>query len=69
MSGERREKEVAVSEIAIQATADVDGRAVLGPGTTVWHLAQIRENLDTRALEDEFNRAHKLKNHSPERQR
>lgn len=25
-------------------TADVDHRAVLGPGTTVWHLAQIREN-------------------------
>jgi len=22
----------------------VDGRAVLGPGTTVWHLAQIRED-------------------------
>jgi len=33
------------------------------------HLAHMRENLDTRALEDKFNRAHKLKNHSPERQR
>lgn len=28
----------------IQATADVDERAVLGAGTTVWHLAQIRED-------------------------
>ena len=28
----------------VAATADVDHRAVLGPGTTVWHLAQIREN-------------------------
>jgi UDP-2-acetamido-3-amino-2,3-dideoxy-glucuronate N-acetyltransferase len=37
-------EEVAVGEIEIQATADVDGRAVLGPGTTVWHLAQIRED-------------------------
>ena len=28
----------------VQRTADVDESAVLGPGTTVWHLAQIREN-------------------------
>src|SRR5215472_1478141 len=28
----------------VERTADVDARAVLGPGTTVWHLAQIREN-------------------------
>src|SRR5215469_16620534 len=28
----------------VEQTADVDARAVLGPGTTVWHLAQIREN-------------------------
>ena len=28
----------------VAATADVDERAVLGPGTTVWHLAQIREH-------------------------
>jgi acetyltransferase-like isoleucine patch superfamily enzyme len=28
----------------VEQTADVDPRAVLGPGTTVWHLAQIREN-------------------------
>jgi UDP-2-acetamido-3-amino-2,3-dideoxy-glucuronate N-acetyltransferase len=28
----------------VQQTADVDERATLGPGTTVWHLAQIREN-------------------------
>ena len=28
----------------VEQTADVDPRAVLGPGTAVWHLAQIREN-------------------------
>jgi UDP-2-acetamido-3-amino-2,3-dideoxy-glucuronate N-acetyltransferase len=28
----------------VASTADVDPRAVIGPGTTVWHLAQIREN-------------------------
>jgi len=30
-------------------------------------LAHIRENLDTRELDDEFARAHKLKKHSPRR--
>jgi acetyltransferase-like isoleucine patch superfamily enzyme len=45
-----REKENAVKErvatgrAGIQPSADVDDRAVLGTGTTVWHLAQIREN-------------------------
>ena len=28
----------------VQATADVDPTAAIGPGTTVWHLAQIRED-------------------------
>jgi acetyltransferase-like isoleucine patch superfamily enzyme len=28
----------------VQETADVDSSAVLGPGTAVWHLAQVREN-------------------------
>jgi UDP-2-acetamido-3-amino-2,3-dideoxy-glucuronate N-acetyltransferase len=28
----------------VHATADVDPTAAIGPGTTVWHLAQIREN-------------------------
>ncbi|MFE7194307.1 acyltransferase [Kitasatospora sp. NPDC057541] len=28
----------------VEPTADVDGRAVLGAGTTVWHLAQVRED-------------------------
>ena len=37
-------EEITAGEIEIQATADVDGRAVLGPGTMVWHLAQIRED-------------------------
>ena len=30
---------------AVHVTADVDETANLGPGTTVWHLAQIRENV------------------------
>src|SRR6478609_7532375 len=28
----------------VQASADVDHRATVGPDTVVWHLAQIREN-------------------------
>jgi UDP-2-acetamido-3-amino-2,3-dideoxy-glucuronate N-acetyltransferase len=28
----------------VASTADVDPRAIVGPGTTVWHLAQIRED-------------------------
>jgi len=28
----------------VEQTADVDASVVLGPGTTVWHLAQVREN-------------------------
>ncbi|MDY0815565.1 acyltransferase [Kitasatospora purpeofusca] len=32
------------SRARIEPTADVDGRAVLGAGTTVWHLAQVRED-------------------------
>jgi UDP-2-acetamido-3-amino-2,3-dideoxy-glucuronate N-acetyltransferase len=28
----------------VHATADVDDRAMLGDGTTIWHLAQIRED-------------------------
>ena len=30
--------------IRIESTADVDARATIGTGTTVWHLAQIREH-------------------------
>jgi UDP-2-acetamido-3-amino-2,3-dideoxy-glucuronate N-acetyltransferase len=33
-----------VNTSEVQKTADVHELAVLGPGTTVWHLAQIREN-------------------------
>lgn len=29
--------------VRVQPSADVDDSAVLGPGTSVWHLAQIRE--------------------------
>ena len=29
---------------AVASTADVDERAILGSGTTVWHLAQVREH-------------------------
>ncbi len=35
---------VAMEAPAVHVTADVDETADLGPGTTVWHLAQIREN-------------------------
>jgi len=35
---------VRVDGSRVQPTADVDDSAVLGPGTTVWHLAQIRED-------------------------
>jgi UDP-2-acetamido-3-amino-2,3-dideoxy-glucuronate N-acetyltransferase len=35
--------EVHVDAAHVEQTADVDSRAVLGPGTAVWHLAQIRE--------------------------
>src|SRR5690349_15116084 len=33
-----------VSDPLVQRTADVDESAVLGPGTTIWHLAQVRED-------------------------
>jgi len=36
--------EPAVDSTEVHQTADVDERATLGAGTTVWHLAQIREN-------------------------
>jgi UDP-2-acetamido-3-amino-2,3-dideoxy-glucuronate N-acetyltransferase len=35
---------IAVNSTRIYPTADVDQRAEVGPRTTVWHLAQIREN-------------------------
>ena len=33
-----------MSRARVQPTADVDASVVLGDNTTVWHLAQIREN-------------------------
>jgi UDP-2-acetamido-3-amino-2,3-dideoxy-glucuronate N-acetyltransferase len=33
-----------VDAAKVQPSADVDDGAVLGPGTVVWHLAQIRED-------------------------
>jgi len=30
--------------VRVMPSADVDERAVIGSGTTIWHLAQIREN-------------------------
>ena len=33
-----------MDSLRVQPTADVDDSAVLGVGTSVWHLAQIREN-------------------------
>ncbi|WP_354640855.1 acyltransferase [Kitasatospora camelliae] len=35
--------------VRVESTADVDDRAVIGPGTTVWHLAQIREHAEIGA--------------------
>jgi UDP-2-acetamido-3-amino-2,3-dideoxy-glucuronate N-acetyltransferase len=40
----RREQGVTVDTVRIYPTADVDERARIGPRTTVWHLAQVREN-------------------------
>lgn len=36
--------QLAVDDAIVHHTADVDERAELGPGTRVWHLAQIREH-------------------------
>ncbi|MGP7996285.1 MAG: acyltransferase [Streptosporangiaceae bacterium] len=33
-----------VQDIRVQPSADVDERAELGAGTSVWHLAQVREH-------------------------
>jgi UDP-2-acetamido-3-amino-2,3-dideoxy-glucuronate N-acetyltransferase len=33
-----------IAAATVAPTADVDERATIGPGTTVWHLAQIRED-------------------------
>jgi UDP-2-acetamido-3-amino-2,3-dideoxy-glucuronate N-acetyltransferase len=35
---------IAVENPQVHQSADVDDRAALGPGTIVWHLAQIREH-------------------------
>jgi UDP-2-acetamido-3-amino-2,3-dideoxy-glucuronate N-acetyltransferase len=43
LSYEQRVRRVAVSSAEVHSTADVDDRASLGPGTKVWHLAQVRE--------------------------
>jgi UDP-2-acetamido-3-amino-2,3-dideoxy-glucuronate N-acetyltransferase len=39
-----RTVQLAVDDPIVHRTADVDERAALGPGTRVWHLAQIRED-------------------------
>ncbi|MQY03479.1 acyltransferase [Actinomadura macrotermitis] len=33
-----------MTQARVEPSADVDPRAVLGEGTTVWHLAQVRED-------------------------
>src|ERR1017187_6981888 len=40
---EQWEKGGTMGDTAVASTADVDERAILGSGTTVWHLAQVRE--------------------------
>ncbi|GAA2849320.1 acetylglucosamine-1-phosphate uridylyltransferase [Actinoplanes cyaneus] len=32
-----------MTDVTVAPTADVDSRAEIGPGTRIWHLAQIRE--------------------------
>ncbi|MFJ9520584.1 acyltransferase [Kitasatospora sp. NPDC101801] len=32
------------NSVRVEQSADVDERAVIGPGSTVWHLAQVRED-------------------------
>lgn len=44
MQAPARKEARSVNSPRVQPTADVDDSAVLGAGTTVWHLAQIREN-------------------------
>jgi UDP-2-acetamido-3-amino-2,3-dideoxy-glucuronate N-acetyltransferase len=34
------------AEAGVMASADVDDRAKIGSGTTVWHLAQVREDAE-----------------------
>ena len=43
MSEEKSSADASTSGPVVAATADVHRQAVLGAGTTVWHLAQIRE--------------------------
>ncbi|WP_371497374.1 N-acetyltransferase [Kitasatospora sp. NBC_00374] len=37
------------TDVRIESSADVDERAVIGPGSTVWHLAQVREDAEIGA--------------------
>jgi UDP-2-acetamido-3-amino-2,3-dideoxy-glucuronate N-acetyltransferase len=37
------------AEVRVMASADVDDRAKIGSGTTVWHLAQVREDAQVGA--------------------
>ena len=36
-------------DVQVMAGADVDPRARVGPGTSVWHLAQMREDAEIGA--------------------
>lgn len=36
-------------DVRVQPSADVDDRAKIGAGTTVWHLAQVREDAEVGA--------------------
>jgi len=46
----KRGRDFAVDGARIYPSGDVDERAQVGPGTTVWHVAQIRENPARRRL-------------------
>jgi len=40
----RAGEEINPVAVTVAASADVDERAVIGEGTTIWHLAQVRES-------------------------
>jgi UDP-2-acetamido-3-amino-2,3-dideoxy-glucuronate N-acetyltransferase len=40
---------VPLVDVQVMTSADVDPRAYVGPGTSVWHLAQIREHAEIGA--------------------
>jgi UDP-2-acetamido-3-amino-2,3-dideoxy-glucuronate N-acetyltransferase len=44
MTTNNAETSADATAVRVMSTADVDEQAVIGSGTSIWHLAQIREN-------------------------